>query len=140
MNAWSTPFGQLRPLQGGNLARVANPKEVDYKLSSRQVCIEPLHECPRGECIPARSSLTNRVHIWRPSSLCPRGLKQSMELAAKGAHIVMQAKADVGHLEDVANRYPDVPYVPYVCGGTWECQEPEQHRKLSSNQTNLRLK
>ena len=42
MNELITPFGQLRPLQGGNLARVANLKEVDHKLSSRQVCIEPL--------------------------------------------------------------------------------------------------
>ena len=47
-NKLITPFGQLRPLQGGNLARVANLKEVDHKLSSRQVCIEPLHECPHG--------------------------------------------------------------------------------------------
>ena len=47
-NKLITPFGQLRPLQGGNLPRVANLKEVDHKLSSRQVCIEPLHECPHG--------------------------------------------------------------------------------------------
>ncbi len=47
-NEMIAPFGQLRPLQGGNLARVAKLKEVDHKLSSRQVGIEPLHECPRG--------------------------------------------------------------------------------------------
>ena len=32
MNELITPCGQLRPLQGGNLARVANLKEVDHKL------------------------------------------------------------------------------------------------------------
>ena len=35
MNEMITPFGQLRPLQGGNLARVANLKEVDHKLSKQ---------------------------------------------------------------------------------------------------------
>ena len=33
MNELIAPFSQLRPLQGGNLARVANLKEVDHKLS-----------------------------------------------------------------------------------------------------------
>ena len=32
MNELITPFGQVRPLQGGNLARVANLKEVDHRL------------------------------------------------------------------------------------------------------------
>ncbi len=35
MNEMITPFGQLRPLQGGILARVANLKEVDHKLSKQ---------------------------------------------------------------------------------------------------------
>ena len=35
-----TPFGQLRPLQGGNLARVANLKEVEtgmQKVAHKQM-------------------------------------------------------------------------------------------------------
>ncbi len=31
MNEMITPFGQLQPLQGGNLARVADLKEVDHQ-------------------------------------------------------------------------------------------------------------
>ena len=33
----NTPFGQLQPLQGGNLARVADLEEAFYKLPSMQV-------------------------------------------------------------------------------------------------------
>ena len=32
MNEMITPVGQLQPLEGGNLARVANLMEVDHKL------------------------------------------------------------------------------------------------------------
>ena len=35
-----TLFGQLRPLQGGNLARVANQKDVDHKLGSYRRTVE----------------------------------------------------------------------------------------------------
>ena len=100
MNELITPFGQLRPLQGGNLARVANLKEVDHKLSSRQECTAqalPLLfpcACDLGLQPQRLQSLKGILHVAYMGcnkhaclTLCPRH-------GSLGMHVAFGVKAD----------------------------------------------
>ncbi len=96
---------------GWQLARVANLRRLIINsqagkyASSHCTSVRVVDDSQHG------AARRTEVRIRRPSSLCRRALKQHMIFVAKGAHIAIQAKADVGHLGDTAYRNPAVPCV-----------------------------
>ena len=91
-NDFYTFWPTIRPLQGGNLARVVLRRPIMYvKHASMHLATARVSAVTRE--LQHGAAWGGKVRMWHSSSLCRRAVEQRMRPVAEGAYIAMHREA-----------------------------------------------